>query len=467
MSGSGSGTGSGSGSGSGSGTGRGSGNGSGSGRGSGLRRALGPWQAASIVVGTIIGTGVFLKTAVMAQLGSPLAVLGAWVVAGALSLAGALTYAELGAMFPEAGGEYVFLREGWGRFAGFLYGWTRFWIGTPGSIAAYAVGSATFLAPLLPWSPHATALGSIALFTALNCLQVRAGGDVQAVLTAIKVAVIAALAIGALAAPHGTWSHLSGGVLPGASAFGAMVLAALWAYDGWNNLPMAAGEVRDPGRNVPRALVWGSLTVVAIYLAVNAGYFHALAPADIAASNSTAHPDAPAVAAKVASQFLGDTTQLILALAMAVSALSAMNGAMLTGARVPFAVARDGLAPRALATLAPGARVPRTSVVVQGVWAAVLALSGRFDQLTDAVVFASWLFYAGNAGSVLLLRKRRPTAERPFRVPGYPIVPVLFVALAGLLLVNTLATAPMISLFGVAVMALGAAVYAVFLRRVR
>jgi basic amino acid/polyamine antiporter, APA family len=431
----------------------------------GLRRALGPWQAASLVVGTIIGTGVFLKTAVMTQLGSPLAVLAAWVVAGALSLAGALTYAELGAMFPEAGGEYVFLREGWGRFAGFLYGWTRFWIGTPGSIAAYAVGAATFLAPLLPWSPHVTALAGIAVFTALNCLQVQAGGGVQTALTALKVAIIAALAIGALAAPHGTWSHLSGGQLPGASAFGAMVLAALWAYDGWNNLPMAAGEVRDPGRNVPRALVGGSLAVLAIYLAVNAGYFHALSPADIAASSSTAHPDAPAVAAKVASQFLGDTTQIILALAMAVSALSAMNGAMLTGARVPFAVARDGLAPRALARLAPGARVPRTSVIVQGVWASVLALSGRFDQLTDAVVFASWLFYAGNAGSVLLLRRRAPAARRPFEVPGYPVVPWVFVGLAALLLVNTLATAPMISLFGVAVMALGAGVYAVFLRK--
>jgi APA family basic amino acid/polyamine antiporter len=434
-----------------------------------LVRALGPWQAASLVVGTIIGTGVFLKTAVMAQLGgSPLWVLAAWGVAGALSLAGALTYAELGAMFPQAGGEYVFLREGWGRFFGFLYGWTRFWIGTPGSIAAYAVGTATFLGGVLPFESGSkvVAIAVIGVFTLINCFNVRAGGGVQTVLTSLKVVLIAALAIGALAAPGGSWSNVTqSGTFPGVTAFGAMVLAALWAYDGWNNLPMAAGEVREPSRNLPRALVGGSLAVLAIYAAVNLGYFHALPFADVAASSSSLYPDAPPVAAKVASQFLGNTTQALLACAMAISAISAMNGSMLTGARVPFAVASDGLAPAWLASLAKGARVPRTAVIVQGAWASVLALSGRFDQLTDAVVFASWLFYALNAGSVLLLRRRLPAHPRPFRVPGFPIVPMVFVVLAALLLVNTLRTSPRESLFGVGMMALGALVYATLVRR--
>ena len=441
-----------------------------------LRRALGPWHAASLVVGTIIGTGVFLKTAVMAQLGgSPLWVLAAWAVAGALSLAGALTYAELGAMHPEAGGEYVYLREGWGRFFAFLYGWTRFWIGTPGSIAAYAVGAATFasgafdvralaIGPLS--GATVIALDVIAVFTALNCMNVGAGGRLNTALTALKVGIIVALAAGALLAPRGDWGHLAeGGSFPGGSAFGAMVLAALWAFDGWNNLPMAAGEVRDPARNLPRALVLGSLAVLAIYALVNVGYFHALPFGEVQHSASNAYPDEPAVAAKVAHQFVGDTTQVVIACAMMLSALSAMNGSMLTGARVPYAVARDGLAPRWLAHVSPGAQVPRRAVVIQGAWACVLAMSGRFDDLTNAVVFASWLFYALNAGSVLLLRRRAPAAVRPFRVPGYPVVPVVFIALAGVLLVNTLFAAPVISLFGAGVMGLGAVVYGIWLRR--
>ncbi len=431
----------------------------------GLRRALGPWAAASLVVGTIIGTGVFLKTAVMAQYGgSALWVLAAWVVAGVLSLAGALTYAELGAMFPEAGGEYVYLREGWGRALAFQYGWMRFWIGTPGSIAAYAVGCATFLEPLLPWPPKLVAVAWIAVFTAINCANVRTGGGVQTALTAVKVAMIVGLAVGALIAPRGSWSHVTAGGFPGWSAFGLMVLAALWATDGWNNLPMAAGEVRDPARTIPRALGLGMLAVLAIYAAVNLGYFHALPFDDIVTSSSTLYPDAPSVAAKTASQFLGGTTQALLACAMALSAISAMNGAMLTGARVPYAAAADGLAPRWLAKLAPGARVPRTAVIVQGVWASALALSGKFDQLTDAVVFASWLFYALNAGSVLLLRRRRPDHPRPYRVPGYPIATLVFVALAVLLLANTLIQSPGISAFGIGVMAIGGAIYAVWLR---
>ena len=440
-----------------------------------LRRALGPWQAASLVVGTIIGTGVFLKAAVMAQLGSPPWVLAAWGVAGALSLAGALTFAELGAMFPEAGGEYVFLRESYGRFVGFLYGWMRFWIGSPGSIAAYAVGAATFASSafdvdVLAIGPvggrTVIALGVIAIFTALNSVHVGASGRLQTALTALKVAIIVALAGGALLAPRGSWSHLAeGGGFPGGASFGAMVLAALWAFDGWSNLPMAAGEVRDPTRNVPRALVGGALAVLVIYALVNLGYFHALPLAEIQASASPAHPHAPAVAAKVAEQLVGGTTQILIACAMLVSALSAMNGSMLTGARVPFAVARDGLAPAALARLPAGARVPRTAILIQGTWASVLALSGRFDDLTDAVVFALWLFYALNAGAVLLLRRRAPARVRPFRVPGYPVTPIVFIVFAIVLLVSTVFAKPLISGFGVGVMAIGAVVYAVVLRR--
>jgi APA family basic amino acid/polyamine antiporter len=435
-----------------------------------LRRGLGPWASASIVVGTIIGTGVFLKTAVMAQLGgSPVWVLAAWGFAGLLSFFGAMTYAELGGMFPAAGGEYVYLRRGYSPFMGYLYAWNRFWIATPGSVAAYAVGSAMFLATAVPierfGGVQVVAVALIVVFTLINCMNVRSGGNLQTVLTVMKVVMILGLAAGALVAPRGSWANLGhGGAFPGWSAFGAMVLAALWAYDGWNNLPMAAGEIRDPQKNLPRAIIGGTLAVLAIYALVNAGYFHALPFAEVASSSSDAFPDAPAVAAKVATQFLGGTAQVLLAVAMTISALSAMNGSMLTGARVPYAVAKDGLAPRALARLSAGGHVPTISVLVQGGLSCVLALSGSFDQLTDTVVFASWLFYALNAGSVLILRRREPDRPRPFRVPGFPIVPIVYVVLATLLLVNTLWTAPKPSALGLAMTALGAVVYIVFLR---
>lgn len=454
-----------------------------------LRRDLGPWASASIVVGTVIGTGVFLKTAVMAQLGgSPAWVLAAWGVAAALSFTGAMTYAELGGMFPAAGGEYIYLRQGYSPFMGYLYAWNRFWIATPGSVAAYAVGSATFFAAAVPLdrfgAPFAgvriaglqilpdhlsgvqvVGIGLIAVFTAINCLNVRSGGRLQTALTAMKIVMILGLAAGALFAPRGDWTHLAqSGAFPGWSAFGAMVLAALWAYDGWNNLPMAAGEIRDARRNLPRATIFGMIAVLATYALVNLGYFHALPFSEVATASSVAYPDAPAVAARAATQFLGGTAQAVLATAMTISAISAMNGSMLTGARVPYAVANDGLAPAALARLSEGASVPTISVLVQGALSCLLALSGSFDELTDAVVFSSWLFYALNAGSVVLLRRREPGRERPFRVPGFPVVPFVFVALAILLIANTLWTTPKPSALGLGMTALGALVYAAFLR---
>ena len=444
-----------------------------------LRRDLGPWASASIVVGTIIGTGVFLKTAVMAQLGgSPAWVLAAWGVAGVLSFTGAMTYAELGGMFPSSGGEYVYLRRGYGPFMAYLYAWNRFWIATPASVAAYAVGSATFFATAVPLDRFAIGIGGsqltgvqvvgfglIAVFTAINCLNVRSGGQLQTALTVMKVVMIAGLAAGALAAPRGDWSHVAqGGAFPGWSAFGAMVLAALWAYDGWNNLPMAAGEIRDARRTLPRATVGGMLAVLVTYALVNIGYFHALPFSEVVTASSDAYPGAPAVAARAATQFLGGTAQVVLAVAMTVSAISAMNGSMLTGARVPYAAARDGLAPAPLARLSAGARVPAISVLVQGVLSCLLAMTGSFDELTDAVVFASWLFYALNSGSVVRLRRREPGRERPFRVPGFPVVPFVFVGLALLLIANTIWTSPRPSALGLGMTAIGSLVYAVFLR---
>jgi APA family basic amino acid/polyamine antiporter len=242
-----------------------------------------------------------------------------------------------------------------------------------------------------------------------------------------------------------------------------MVLAALWAYDGWNNLPMAAGEVREPAKNLPRAIVGGSLIVLAAYALVNLGYFRAVPMSEIL----TSYPNvdaAPSVAAKAAMQLFGGLTQALFAAAMAFCALSAMNGSMLTGARVPYAVATDGLAPRPLARLS-GARIPIVAVLVQGALSCIYATGGGFDDLTDAVVFASWMFYALNAGSVLLLRRREPERPRPFRVPGFPIVPLIYVALSVLLLASAVYEKPVISAIGLGATALGGLVYAVFYRQ--
>jgi len=310
-----------------------------------------------------------------------------------------------------------------------------------------------------------TAIALIAVFTAINCLSVRTGGTLQTVLTALKVVLILGLAAGALTSPHGGWAlggEPGGGPtsgFPGWNAFGLAVLAALWAYDGWNNLPMAAGEVRDPGRNLPRAIVLGSLAVLVVYALINAAYFYALPFDQVATSYSDGHRDAPSVATRAAATFLGDTAQGFLAFAMTVSALSAMTGSILTGARVPFAMARDGLAPARLADVSPKARAPVIAVIVQGVWGCVLATSNRFDQLTEYVVFSSWLFYALNAGGVIRLRRQRPELARPYRVPGYPVVPIVFVLVSALLLVNTVVSAPVQSLTGLGFMALAVPVY--------
>jgi len=268
----------------------------------GLRRALGLTSATAIVAGTIIGTGIFLKPAVMAQgAGSEALVLLAWVVAGLLSLTGALTYAELGALMPEAGGEYVYLREAYGRLPAFLYGWMRFFIGSAGSIAAYAVGSATFTSALLevssyPGGKPGLAATFIAIFTLSNCLAVTFGARLQAVLTGLKVLAIAGLCgvlftLGDAPAPTVTEPGFHG-----IAAFSTAVLAALWAFDGWNNLAMVGGEIKDPQRNLPRALILGMALVGALYLASNAAYFHALDLHQVAASHSSLHPDALPVA---------------------------------------------------------------------------------------------------------------------------------------------------------------------------
>lgn len=450
-----------------------------------LVRGLTLTDTTALVVGTVIGTGVFIKSAIMAQdAGSPLLVLTAWVAAGFLSLAGALSYAELGAMLPQAGGEYVYLRRSYGELASFLFGWMRFVVAGSGSIAILGVGFATFLSAIVPtttvWAhtsyrflgrtmewqfgtTQVVAIAAILVFAIVNCLTVVVGGRVQTVLTVLKVGGIAAVVFGIMFLSNSAdWTHFatpataqSGSV----TAFGLAMLAALWAYDGWNNMPMAAGEVKDPGRNVPRALIGGMVAVMVIYCVANLAYFYALPWAEILSSNSTAHRDALPVATKAAQTAFGESGGKLMSIAFVLSALGALNGATLTGARVPYAMARDGLFPALAGALSSRTHVPVAALLIQATWACVLAASGTYDQLTDYVIFASWIFYGLVTSAVFVLRFKEPELARPYRTLGYPVVPLVFVMVALWLVINTLRNRPVESVAGLVLIALGLPVY--------
>jgi basic amino acid/polyamine antiporter, APA family len=418
---------------------------------SSLQRKLGVRDATAIVVGSIIGSGVFLKTGIMAQeAGTPALVMTAWMLAGLMSLAGALTYAELVSFFPKAGGEYIFLREAYGSFPAFLYGWMRFWIAAPGSIAAGAVGAATFLSAILPLTSFERSFSAvlfISLFTSINCFSVGFGGRIQSFMTALKVFLIGGLILGIFFAPVVEGNDFAIQASHGWSHFGLAVLAALWAFDGWNNLPMVAGEVRDPQKNLPIALVGGLCLVILIYCGANFAYFHALPFGEILNAQSTIYPDALPVATKAAQSLFGNNASRILSIAFVLSALGAMNGSVLTGARVPYAMAIDGLFFKFFSRINNKTLVPVTAILAQGFWASVLALSGTFYQITDCVVFASWIFYGLVTFSIFIFRKRG--CKSTYRTPLYPLIPAVFVLCAVVLVLNTLLEAPKESLFGV------------------
>lgn len=455
-----------------------------------LLRGLTATDTTALVVGTVIGTGVFLKAAPMAQeVGTPMLVLAAWVAAGLLSLAGALTYAELGAMLPQAGGEYVYLRHSYGEVAAFLFGWQRFIVAGSASIASLGTGFAIFLSSFVPlntvWAERkftllnqtinwqlgakqVVAIAVILFLTGINCLTVTFGGKVQSLLTVLKLAGIAVLIGGVFFfSQTGTWAHLTAPQTSTSSssstlllsAFGVAMLAALWGYDGWNNMPMAAGEVREPGRNIPLALIVGMLIVMALYCLLNLSYFYALPFDEVVTANSTKFRDALPVSAKAAQTFLGEYGGRLISMVFVVSAFGALNGSILSNARVPYAMAHNGMFFRKMGTLSTRTRVPIWALVVQALWSCVLALSGTFDQLTDCLLFASWIFYGLVTSSVFVLRRRLPDAARPYKTFGYPIVPAIFVLVAFALLINTMMTKRVESAIGLVLIGLGLPLY--------
>jgi APA family basic amino acid/polyamine antiporter len=451
-----------------------------------LVRGLTLTSSTALVVGTVIGTGVFLKSSVMAQeLGSPSRVLLAWFAAGVFTLFGALTYAELGALLPSVGGDYAYLRLAYGETIGFLYGWMRCFVGSTGTIASLAVGFSIFLSSLVPlssvwmtrtfnimgqtvnWqfgSPQVVAVSIILFLSVLNCLGIVLAGALQSLVTAFKVLGIMAIVVGCLLfSKGGGWqnlaTHVSSSSGAGLSAFATAMLAALWAFDGWNQMPMVASEVRDPKRNIPIALVAGMAIITICYLLVNFAYAFALPIQEIATSSSTRYPLALPVATKAAQTFVGPLGERLITILFLLSCFGALNGSILTCARVPFAMAQDGLFLSSLGRISSRTRVPVTSIAFQAIWASVLAMSGTFDQLTDCVIFTSWIFYGLATASVFILRRKIPLSERIYRTPGYPYVPIIFVTFAVWLLANTLRTRPVESVTGLVLLLCGLPVH--------
>lgn len=451
-----------------------------------LVRGLGPVATTAIVVGNVIGTGVFLKSRVMTcNVGTPGRVIAVWVVAGLLSLAGALTYAELAAIWPRAGGEYVFIRNAYNSRLAFLFGWMRFFASGAGSLAALAVGFAIFLNVLLTGSLDATyftlnlpgyqvpfgnlqmvALSAIAIVTLVNCASVSVGGKFATALTAIKVGSIVLLGLGALFFASGNWTNFlladNGGSCEGvavaarggSAGFAAAMLGALWAYNGWNEMTFVSGEVKNPQRNIPIALIIGMIICMGLYVFVNTSYFYVLTPTEVASIPATS-----SVAAVVVQTFLGAVAVSLIAAAMMTSTFGALHTSTMANSRVPFAMAKDGLFPQALSRVSQNTHVPVRALLVQGVWAGVLALSGSYDTLTDYVIFVNWIFFGLVIASVFFIRKRLPQEEGRYRSWGYPVVPLLFLLTTGWLLISTLITSPTRSLIGLALVAIGLPVY--------
>lgn len=457
-----------------------------------LVRGLGLVAAISVIIGNVIGTGVFLKARVMTcNVGSPQFVIFAWIAAGVLSLAGALTYAELTAMMPQAGGAYNFLRAGYGRVWSFLFGWTQILIARTGAQAAAAVGFTIFLNDLLGGNLKRTlfttnigaatfeltnlqliAVALIAAVTLLNCATVALGGRVATVLTFVKIALVVLVGAGALLLVDGTFANFAqtatSATCEGVAAnqrfgtgeytffagFAAAMLGALWGYDGWDNLSFVAGEVKNPNRNIPLAIIGSTALVILLYVFVNAAYFYVLTPETVGSISKDS-----SVAREVAARFLGAGAITLMTAGLLASSLGTLHTSILAGARIPFALAQDNLFFRGVAKLSEKTRVPVRALVLQGVWASLLALSGSFDALTDYVVFGLWIFYALTTATIFVFRRKFPDLERPYRAFGYPIVPVLFLLVATWLLVTTLVNSPKNSLIGIGLILLGLPVY--------
>ena len=466
-------------------------------------KAISRLDATALVVGSMIGSGIFIVSAeILREVHAPGFLLLVWAVSGVVTLMGALTYGELAAMFPKAGGQYVYLREGIGPLFGYLYGWTLFVVIQTGTIAAVAVAFARFTSVLWPQlspgiiaglgtiihfpkpigdilvgvSPQRLfAIASIVLLTWINVRGVRTAAIVQTTFTLTKTAALAALivlglAVGrnaaALAANFGANFWATGGVAVGATAIGAAMVGSLFSMDAWNNVGFASGELKNPERDLPFAMAMGVLVVTTLYLLANVAYLNVLPREAIQLASTENYP--PLGTAALQAMF-GSAGLSIMAVAVMISTFGCNNGLILSGARVYWAMARDNLFFKTAGVLHPQYKTPAVALVVQVVWTSVLCLSGTYNQLLNFVIFAALLFYMLTAIGLFALRMKRPTAERPVRAPLYPWLPAAYVALTALIAIALL-VAPdtrTYSFLGLALVLIGVPVYYLWRRAVR
>ncbi len=444
-----------------------------------LSRELGLITAIACGVGSMIGSGIFKKPGLMAtQLGSPELLVLIWVVAGFVTLFGALSIAEMSGMFRDPGGQYIYFNKGYNRFVGYLYGWAVFVVIQTGSIASIAYVFADSLSyfvpfPRLPavweqWSIPIPCVGTltpfkfiglklctislIAFLTGINYLGVKLGSTVVVIFSTLKVVIIAAIVVLAFTFGHGNPANLTqsagglGAGPAGSSSVFLMVIMALagafWAYDGWINVTYMSGEIKNVQRTLPRAMGTAVLVVIAIYVSVNLAYLYIIPVGEMAGKYRAAQATGGSyiVAIDVINSFLGRRGGAVIAIAIMISTFGAVNGTTMMSARVYFAMAREKLFFRRLGEVHPRFHTPGNSLLVQGTWASMLVLSGSFDQLTDMLVFVTWIFYALAAFSVFRLRRRMPDAPRPYRVWGYPATPIIFIAFASMYVFFTLYT---------------------------
>jgi basic amino acid/polyamine antiporter, APA family len=429
-----------------------------------------------VIIANIIGTGIFVKTRVMTcNVGSAEMVIAVWIIAGLLSLAGAMLYAELSTMMPRAGGEFNFIGAAYGKKWAFLYGWTRMLVAGAGS-AAIAILFVIFLNDLVgdrlpPVALRILPVAIILVAMGLNFFSGKANGSIATALTIGKILLVLSIGVGAFIFGDGSWLHFDGAAAEGlcegvpesarggVTGFGAAMLGALWGYNGWNAITIIGGEIKDPSRTLPRALIGGTVLVIALYVLINVAYFYVLSPAEIANV-----PESSSVAFEVAARFMGAGAAAAMSAGLMLSAYGTLHAGMLGSPRLPYALAKHGFLPRWLLKLS-GHGVPINSVLVMGLWAIVLTLSGTFDILTDIYIFVLWVFYGMTAVGLFILRRTQPDATRPYRVWGYPVIPALFVLVTVYLLVNTIIATPWRAVSGIAFIVSGLPVYAYCKRR--
>ncbi len=434
-------------------------------RGAPLRRELGIFDATSIVVGTVIGSAIFLiPSAIAADIASAKVVFLIWITGGVLTLFGALSLAELGAIYPGAGGLYIYLREAYGPLTAFLYGWGLLVIIHSGSIAAIAVSFSVYVG-------HSLSLGGlgqkalttccIALLTIGNCMGIRLGKIIQNILSVLKLGGIGAMSVALLS--HGLNTGLLGAswreplVISSWTPVAAALVGVLWAYEGWHVVSFAAGEMKRPGIDLPRSLFVGTSIIIAVYLVANASYYSTLTNAELSSN--------PAVAAVAVASSFGSRTSQLIVLLVSISILGSLNGMVITGPRVYYAMAKDGLLFDSFRVTNERFKTPIVALAAQGSWAVLLSWCGTYKQLFTDVIFAAWLFYGLAVAAVVVLRKTKPGLSRPYLVPAFPWVPVLFCAASLWIVISTIAKSPSRSLFGIALLMTGIPMFFLFKRR--